>query len=98
MPEAFQQKLSAEKTPTLCNTFLAFDVMVSVWKELQESMGEPYIDIIQAGINKLDAYHNWAEVIPAYAISMCEFLSYYASNDTLSSHTNFESFESINET
>ena len=72
MPEAFQQKLSAEKTPTLCNTLPAFDAMVSVWKELQESMGEPYIDIIQVGINKLDAYHNQAEVVPAYTISMCE--------------------------
>ena len=72
MPEAFQQKLSAEKTPTLCNALLAFDTMVSVWKELQQSMGKPYIDIIQAGINKLDPYHNQAEVVPAYMISMCE--------------------------
>ena len=35
-------------------------------------MGEPYIDIIQVGINKLDAYHNQAEVVRAYMISMCE--------------------------
>ena len=35
-------------------------------------MGEPCIDIIQKGINKLDAYHNQAEVVPAYVISMCE--------------------------
>jgi len=70
--EAFQQKLSAEKTPTLCNALPAFDVMVSVWKEMQESMDELYFDIIQAGIDKLDAYHNQAELVPAYMISMCE--------------------------
>jgi len=72
VPEAFQQKLSAEKTPTLCNALPAFDAMVSVWKEMQESMDEPYFDIIQAGIDKLDAYHNRAELVPAYMISMCE--------------------------
>ncbi|KIJ98155.1 hypothetical protein K443DRAFT_133553 [Laccaria amethystina LaAM-08-1] len=70
--EAFQQKLSAEKTPTLCNALPAFDTMVSVWNELQESMDELYFDIIQAGIDKLDAYHNRAELVPAYMISMCE--------------------------
>jgi len=73
--EAFQQKLSVAKTPTLCNAFLAFDAMVSVWKEMQESMDEPYIDIIQADIDKLDAYHNQAELVPAYMISMCELSS-----------------------
>ena len=30
MLEAFQQKLSAEKTPTLCNALPAFDAMVFV--------------------------------------------------------------------
>ncbi|KAF8151682.1 hypothetical protein B0H34DRAFT_664757, partial [Crassisporium funariophilum] len=74
VPDAFQQKLSAEKTPTLCNAIPAFDAMVSIWKELQETWGEPFSTIIQAGIDKLNAYHDRIDLVPAYTISMSKSL------------------------
>jgi len=70
IPDAFQQKLSSEKTPTLCNTLPSFDAMVTIWKDLQDVWGEPFSDIIQEGIDKLDAYHERVELVPAYVISM----------------------------
>jgi len=70
VPDAFQQKLSAEKTPTLCNAIPSFDVMVTIWQGLQESWGEPFSSIIQDGIDKLNAYHHRIELVPAYTISM----------------------------
>lgn len=70
MPDAFQQKLSAEKTPTLCNALPFFDAMVTIWKEHQRSWGAPFSDIIQDGIDKLDAYHDRVQLVPAYTISM----------------------------
>jgi hypothetical protein len=71
VPDAFQQKLSAEKTPTLCNAMPAFDAMVTIWKEQQQSWGNPISNIIQEGIDKLDEYHDRLEPVPAYTIAMC---------------------------
>jgi len=51
--------------------------MVAIWKDLQEVWGNPFSDIIQEGIDKLDTYHNRVELVPAYVISMSKlFLSY----------------------
>ncbi|KDR68045.1 hypothetical protein GALMADRAFT_1354835, partial [Galerina marginata CBS 339.88] len=72
VPDAFQQKLSAEKTPTLCNALPSFDAMVHIWKNQQKQFGYPFSDIIQEGIDKLDAYHSRIELVPAYVISMSE--------------------------
>jgi len=44
--------------------------MVAIWKDLQDVWGEPFSDIIQEGIDKLDAYHKRVELVPAYTISM----------------------------
>ncbi|KAJ7596347.1 hypothetical protein C8J56DRAFT_882106 [Mycena floridula] len=38
VPHAFQQKLSAEKKPTLCNALPAYEAMVKVWKEMQDEI------------------------------------------------------------
>ncbi|KAF9537663.1 hypothetical protein CPC08DRAFT_651679, partial [Agrocybe pediades] len=75
VPEAFQQKLSAEKTPTLCNAVPAFDAMVSMWKSYQTDMGYPFDDAIQEGIDKLNAYHDRIRLVPAYTMSMCKCAS-----------------------
>ncbi|PBK95010.1 hypothetical protein ARMGADRAFT_896835, partial [Armillaria gallica] len=40
VPHAFQQKLSAEKTPTLCNALPAFSALLAWWHLLQEQMPE----------------------------------------------------------
>ncbi|KJA21357.1 hypothetical protein HYPSUDRAFT_116044, partial [Hypholoma sublateritium FD-334 SS-4] len=34
IPDAFQQKLSAEKTPTLCNAIPGFSAMIKMWESL----------------------------------------------------------------
>lgn len=77
VPDAFQQKLSAEKTPTLCNTLPSFDAMVKIWRDQQNNWQEPFSDIIQDGINKLDAYHDCAMLVPAYTISMSKLIWSY---------------------
>jgi len=51
--------------------------MVAIWKDLQEVWGDPFSDIIQEGIDKLDTYHDRVELVPAYVISMSKlFLSH----------------------
>lgn len=44
--------------------------MVAIWKEQQQNWGYTISDIIQDGIDKLDAYHDRLEAVPAYTISM----------------------------
>lgn len=78
VPDAFQQKLSAEKTPTLCNVIPSFDAMVTIWKGLQESWGEPFSSIIQDGIDKLNAYHDRIGLVPAYTISMSRSFMFFS--------------------
>ncbi|PPQ99788.1 hypothetical protein CVT26_009165, partial [Gymnopilus dilepis] len=70
VPDAFQQKLSAEKTPTLCGALPSFDGMVAMLNEKKELFGQPFAEIIDEGIKKLDAYHNRVAPVPAYTISM----------------------------
>lgn len=72
VPDAFQQKLSAEKTPTLCNAVPSFDAMITIWTEQQENWGEPISSIIQDGIDKLTAYQDRISLNPAYTMAMCE--------------------------
>jgi hypothetical protein len=55
----------------LCNAIPSFDVMVKIWRDLQASLGHPFSDIIDEGIDKLNAYHHRTELVPAYTISMC---------------------------
>lgn len=77
VPDAFQQKLSAEKTPTLCNAIPSFDAMVTIWKGHQESWGEPFSSIIQDGLDKLNAYHDRIDLVPAYTISMSKSFIFF---------------------
>ena len=70
IPDAFQQKLSAEKTPTLCNAIPGFSAMIRLWEDLQTEYGPIYADIIQDGIDKLESYASRIERVPAYIISM----------------------------
>ena len=69
VPQAFQQQLSSEKTPTLCNAFPAFKGMKRVWKEHQVEHLETS-DVVQEGLNKLDDYRDRADHVPAYVLAM----------------------------
>jgi hypothetical protein len=61
--------LSHEKTPTLSNAIPAFEAMIQTWQVQQEKYPELY-DVIQVGIDKLEAYHERAELVPAYVLAM----------------------------
>ncbi|KAJ7830825.1 hypothetical protein B0H13DRAFT_1654922, partial [Mycena leptocephala] len=73
VPHAFQQKLSAEKTPTLGDALPAFEAMIKAW-EKQQAKYPDAIHIIQMGIDKLGAYRDRVEGVPAYVFAMSEFL------------------------
>ncbi|KAJ7871116.1 hypothetical protein B0H13DRAFT_1634514, partial [Mycena leptocephala] len=73
VPHAFQQKLSAEKTPTLGDALPAFEAMIKAWEKQQGKYPEA-VDIIQMGIDKLGAYRDRVEGVPAYIFAMSEFL------------------------
>lgn len=81
VPDAFQQKLSAEKTPTLCNALPSFDAMMEVWKDLQDSWGPAVANIIQQGLDKLDIYRERTTLVPVYTIAMSESSDTSQSND-----------------
>jgi len=69
VPHAFQQRLSSEKTPTLCEALPAFEAMKKVWEKLQDD--NPEMDfIVEAGLDKLGDYHNRADLISAYVLAM----------------------------
>ncbi|KAJ8457523.1 hypothetical protein ONZ45_g18279 [Pleurotus djamor] len=69
VPHAFQQKLSAEKTPTLCYALPSFAAMHRKWVKQQE-MYPMMSDAIQAGLDKLSDYQGRLELIPAYILAM----------------------------
>ena len=72
IPHAFQQKLSAEKTPTFGKALPCFEAMARSWEALKLKRPE-YASIIDEGLNKLETYRLYTEAVPAYilAMSMC---------------------------
>ena len=66
---AFQQQLSYEKAPTLCDTIPSFEAMASMWEDHKINYPEA-ADIINAGLDKLDIYRNRAELVPAYILAI----------------------------
>ncbi|THU90185.1 hypothetical protein K435DRAFT_676445, partial [Dendrothele bispora CBS 962.96] len=70
VPRAFQQLLSAEETPTLCDVLLSFQEMIHLWKDMKTQLPDMR-SIIEAGIQKLEEYHNKMANIPALAMSKC---------------------------
>ncbi|KAF6743936.1 ribonuclease H-like domain-containing protein, partial [Ephemerocybe angulata] len=69
VPHAFQQKLSAEKTPTLHRALPSFHAMISRWKEMKTELPR-YSLVIDAGISKLQDYWNEVKDVPAYTLAM----------------------------
>lgn len=70
IPHAFQQRLSAEKTPTVCEAVRSFSAITEVWKEHQDQYPETS-NIVQAGIDKLEDYSDRTSLTPAYTVAMC---------------------------
>ncbi|KAF7358762.1 HAT family dimerization domain-containing protein [Mycena sanguinolenta] len=71
VPHAFQQLLSAEGTPTLGDALPSFEAMISRWEEQKYQYPET-AHIVQQGIDKLKAYRQRVEDVPAYILSMRE--------------------------
>lgn len=69
IPHAFQQILSGEMTPTLGMSLAAFKVMAAKWKKHCDAHPE-FADVIDAGLDKLDEYYNYAQDVPANTIAM----------------------------
>jgi len=58
VPFAFQQKLSADKTPTLCDAIPSFEAMISIWTDIQENAQLSESMVIQEGLDKLAVYRD----------------------------------------
>ncbi|KAF7334741.1 HAT family dimerization domain-containing protein [Mycena sanguinolenta] len=69
VPHAFQQLLSAEGTPTLGDALPSFELMILRWEEQRVQYPET-AHIVQQGIDKLEAYRERVEDVPAYILSM----------------------------
>jgi hypothetical protein len=74
VPFAFQQKLSAHKTPTLCDAIPSFEAMLSIWTKMQENAQLSESLVIQEGLDKLTVYRDRTNPVPAYAIAMSTFV------------------------
>lgn len=78
VPNAFQQLLSSEKTPTLGLALLAFKSLIDLWKKLLRKYPDMY-QAIEDGIEKLEGYTDQANSVPAYTVAMSMFLIFYCS-------------------
>jgi hypothetical protein len=72
VPHAFQQRLSSDTTPTLCDTIPAFEAMKSVWNKQKMEMPN-VVSIIDCGLKKLGEYQERIGLVPVYvgAMSTC---------------------------
>jgi hypothetical protein len=70
LPHAYQQLLSAEKTPTLCEALPAFEGLVAKLKKYQREHDLDVYGMIQAGIQKLEEYQQETDTAPAYTLSI----------------------------
>lgn len=49
----------------------SFNAMIARWQAMQVELPQ-YIEIIQAGIQKLQQYRERLTVVPAYTLSICK--------------------------
>ncbi|KAE9391357.1 hypothetical protein BT96DRAFT_832175, partial [Gymnopus androsaceus JB14] len=76
-----QQRLSSQKTPTLCWALPAFAAMIQLYNEKLDE--HPHLaNAIRAGSEKLDEYAEKIREVPAYILAMGTSI-----NDCLSAHT-----------
>ncbi|KAK1234002.1 hypothetical protein PQX77_002813 [Marasmius sp. AFHP31] len=67
---AFQQRLSYEKTPTLCDYLPSFQMVIDKWRDLKQEV--PLLDqegIIDAEIEKMEEYEERASSVPVYILA-----------------------------
>lgn len=69
IPHAFQQRLSDEKTPTLCNAIPAYEALARQWEKHQVQHPETR-EIVQKGLDKLNEYNNRMKMVPEYVLAL----------------------------
>ncbi|THU76962.1 hypothetical protein K435DRAFT_703533 [Dendrothele bispora CBS 962.96] len=69
IPHAFQERLSAEKTPTLSFAIPAYEAMITKWTNLKAELPQA-APVIDAGIAKLVKYRDRVDVSDAYTLAM----------------------------
>jgi len=69
VPDAFQQMLSAEKTPTLSRALPAFQALISKWTKQRTEMPE-MAHVIDEGIEKLEVYRNRVSLSNPYTLAL----------------------------
>ncbi len=75
VPHAFQQILSAEKTPCISDTLPTFEAMRSTWDALQEELLH-LSEIIDASLDKLAEYCNHADDVDVLFLAISKPLSF----------------------
>ncbi|PBK81196.1 hypothetical protein ARMGADRAFT_948624, partial [Armillaria gallica] len=69
VPHQFQEQLSAEKTPTLCNMLPAFEAVSVLWKAQKDEC--PLLSYaINSDLQKLSEYKELTFNVPAYMLAM----------------------------
>lgn len=72
VPHSFQQRLSMEKTPTLCHAIPSFQAMQILWNQQKRTI--PFAaSTIDAGLEKLAHYEGLMSKVPAYVIATSRF-------------------------
>ncbi|KAF9007360.1 hypothetical protein BDZ89DRAFT_965629, partial [Hymenopellis radicata] len=71
-PHLFQQCLSAEKTPTLCDAIPAFEAMIKKF-DRQTTTFPALETAIHAATDKLEEYLGYIRDVPAYKLAMGMF-------------------------
>ena len=69
VPHVFQQRLSHEKTPTLCDAIPSFKCLTDIRVEMQDDAPHLY-EIIQGGLDKIGDYQEHIGPVPAYTLVM----------------------------
>ncbi|KAH8993548.1 hypothetical protein EDB86DRAFT_2805547, partial [Lactarius hatsudake] len=75
VPHFFQQRLSVEKTPTLCHAIPSFQAMRILWSRQKTEM--PHASaVIDEGLEKLAHYEARMSAVPAYILATSKFGKY----------------------
>ncbi|KAA1472419.1 hypothetical protein DENSPDRAFT_778084, partial [Dentipellis sp. KUC8613] len=69
LPHRTQELLSSENTPTASYTLIVYEILIHGWQNLKTNLPHLHVSI-DAGINKLREYIQYARSTPVYGLSM----------------------------
>ena len=79
VPHGFQQQLSQERVPSLCNAIPAYEAMRLELTTESTKHGTTAKLAILKGLNKFEEYYSRAEAVPAYTAAMSKWCSCFYS-------------------